>query len=155
MGRVRLLEVFSLACLLCACHTSRQVTQTDSLRVEIRERDRVVYDTVDVYIEPALVERLIPDTFSLIETAFARSEAEVRDGNLRHTLETKGKARGIAPVRVITRDSIVYRDRYIESLPVPTKTHWWQRAWRLLPLVLLLVIYWLTRRIKHYRDRCI
>ncbi|MCD7721785.1 MAG: hypothetical protein LUI09_06100 [Prevotellaceae bacterium] len=160
MGRVRFFRycfLLSALCLpLCSCRTPRQTLSTsDSLSVVVRERVQTVYDTVDAYIEPARIERLVPDTLSVIVTDFARSEAEVHGGLLRHTLETTGKAKAVAPVRVVTRDSIVYQDRYICKEAAPAKTPWWKWVWRLSPLALLLVIYWLARRVRHYRDRCV
>ncbi|MCD8266245.1 MAG: hypothetical protein LUC33_03725 [Prevotellaceae bacterium] len=137
---------------LSACQSSRRHAaesgRRDSVLVLVRERVRSVPDTVDVYLPPQTVERLTPDTFSLLETDFAISEARVTEGMLMHTLRAKQQAFKAAVQRlVVTRDSIVYRDRTVEkAVEKKAATRWWLRLLRLLPWALLVAAVWLRRR---------
>ncbi|MCD7721231.1 MAG: hypothetical protein LUI09_03280 [Prevotellaceae bacterium] len=144
--------------LLSGCRTHGHVVESgrqDSVSVLVRETVRAVPDTVDVYLPPQTVERLTPDTFSLLETDFAISEARVTEGMLMHTLRTKQQAFKAAVQRlVVTRDSVVYRDReVVKTEEVKAKLHWWQKAWLVLPLPLLLVIYLLGKRYRRLRKK--
>ncbi|MCD8266833.1 MAG: hypothetical protein LUC33_06735 [Prevotellaceae bacterium] len=129
-----------LLCLLGSCRSHRGVayTSTDSVRVELRET--VLHDTVEITLPLQTAERETPDTFSRLETDYAVSEARVSEGRLRHTLRTKRQALKAAVERtVVTRDSIVYRDRVAETR-ARTKTPWWRKAWRVSPIVLFLLL---------------
>ena len=112
-----------------ACSTVRHTpSATDSTRVEVRTEIRTAHDTA--YVElPVIVERVATlDTASVLENAYARSEASVSAGILRHSLETKPVS---VPVRVetreVVRDSVVYRDRVqIRTVEVERKLTLWQ-----------------------------
>ena len=112
-----------------ACSTVRLTpSATDSTRVEVRTEIRTVHDTA--YVElPIIMERVATlDTASVLENAYARSEASVSDGILRHSLETKPAS---VPVRVetreVVRDSVVYRDRVqVRTVEVERRLTLWQ-----------------------------
>ena len=84
---------FSLLLLLAAasaCGAARPLANTaDSTRVEVRYETLTVHDTA--YVElPVIIEKIQTlDTTSKLENDYARSEATVTDGILRHSLETK------------------------------------------------------------------
>lgn len=87
-----------LCLLLNGCAASRkaslateQITEVhDSVRVEYRERVVFVPDTVFVEIPQQRAERTTPDSVSVLENDFAKSEARITpNGLLFHNLETK------------------------------------------------------------------
>lgn len=72
-----------------ACSPVRMLPASDSTRVEVRTIRETVIDTAFVEL-PVIVERVaVLDTVSVLENDFARSEAAVSAGVLRHSLETK------------------------------------------------------------------
>lgn len=122
-GRRLLVAVAAVA--LCGC------ARTMYVPVEtVRTETQVVRDTVVVVpIPPECTEAAKRDTVSLLRTSLAVSEAEVRDGVLRHTLEQRGDV----PVRVqyvekvrIDTVRVPYPVRVVEKEQRPL--HWWQRA---------------------------
>ena len=113
-----------------ACGTVQTLQVQDSTRVEVRTEVKTVHDTA--YIElPVIVERVATqDTTSTLENTYAKSEAIVTAGILRHSLETKPVS---VPVRVetkeVVRDSIVFRDRIqMQTVEVEKKLSAWQRT---------------------------
>lgn len=113
-----------------ACGTVQTLPVQDSTRVEVRTEVKTVHDTA--YIElPVIVERVATqDTTSTLENTYAKSEAIVTAGILRHSLETKPVS---VPVRVetkeVVRDSIVFRDRIqMQTVEVEKKLSAWQRT---------------------------
>ena len=126
-------HIFSLLLLLAAasaCGAVRPVIQpTDSTRVEVRVEREFVHDTA--YVElPVIVEKIQTlDTTSTLENDYARSEASVTDGILKHSLETK-PAQLPVPVEkeIVYRDSIVFRDRVVtEVKEVERQLTFWQQ----------------------------
>lgn len=122
-GRRLLVAVAAVA--LCGC------ARTTYVPVEtVRTETQVVRDTVVVVPIPSeCTEAAKRDTVSLLRTSLAVSEAEVRDGVLRHTLEQRGDV----PVRVqyvekvrIDTVRVPYPVRVVEKEQRPL--HWWQRA---------------------------
>ena len=118
-----------LALGVVACGTVRPVTGVDSTKVEVRTETVIQHDTA--YVElPVIVEKVATlDTTSTLENTYARSEATVTAGILRHSLETKPVS---IPVKVETktvyRDSLVFRDRVqTQTLEVEKKLNWWQK----------------------------
>ena len=106
-------SIFLLLALgVVACGTVRPVTGVDSTKVEVHTETRYVHDTA--YVElPVIIEKVATlDTTSTLENTYAKSEAVVTNGILRHSLETKPVS---VPVKVetkeVVRDSIVFRDR--------------------------------------------
>ena len=118
-----------LALGVVACGTVRPVTGVDSTKVEVHTETVIQHDTA--YVElPVIVEKVATlDTTSTLENTYARSEAVVTAGILRHSLETKPVS---IPVKVETktvyRDSLVFRDRVqTQTLEVEKKLNWWQK----------------------------
>ena len=127
----KLYLLFSLlAALASACCTVRQLPSvSDSTRVEVRTETVTKTDTVTVEL-PVIIEKVATlDTLSVLENAYARSEAGVSEGILRHSLETKPVK---LPVEVehhiIYKDSLVFRDRVVtETVEVEREFTWWQK----------------------------
>ena len=118
-----------LALGVVACGTVRPVTGVDSTKVEVHTETVIQHDTA--YVElPVIVEKVATlDTTSTLENTYARSEATVTAGILRHSLETKPVS---IPVKVETktvyRDSMVFRDRVqTQTVEVEKKLNWWQK----------------------------
>ena len=118
-----------LALGVAACGTVRPVTGVDSTKVEVHTETVIQHDTA--YVElPVIVEKVATlDTTSTLENTYARSEAVVTAGILRHSLETKPVS---IPVKVETktvyRDSLVFRDRVqTQTVEVEKKLNWWQK----------------------------
>ena len=117
-----------LALGVVACGTVRPVTGVDSTKVEVHTETVIQHDTA--YVElPVIVETVATlDTTSTLENTYAKSEAVVTAGILRHSLETKPVS---IPVKVETKtvykDSLVYRDRVqTQTVEVEKKLNWWQ-----------------------------
>ena len=104
-----------IASLLCvACGVQKQVTPTESTRVETRIETVFQKDTV--YLElPVLVEKVATlDTASVLENKYAKSEASVSNGVLTHSLATKPVSEPrIVDTNIVYRDSLVYVDKVI------------------------------------------
>lgn len=123
-------SIFLLLALgVVACGTVRPVTGVDSTKVEVHTETRYVHDTA--YVElPVIIEKVATlDTASTLENTYAKSEAVVVNGVLRHSLETKPVS---VPVKVetkeVVRDSIVFRDRVqTQTVEVEKKLNWWQK----------------------------
>ena len=124
---------FSLLLLLAAasaCGAVRPLVGTaDSTRVEVRYETVTVHDTA--YVElPVIVEKIQTlDTTSTLENNYARSEAVVSAGILKHSLETK-PAQLPVPVEkeIVYRDSIVFRDRVVSEVKeVERQLTFWQQ----------------------------
>ena len=117
-----------LALGVVACGTVRPVTGVDSTKVEVHTETIIQHDTA--YVElPVIIEKVATlDTTSTLENTYAKSEAVVTAGILRHSLETKPVS---IPVKVETktvyRDSLVFRDRVqTQTVEVEKKLNWWQ-----------------------------
>lgn len=126
-------HLFSLLLLLAAasaCGAARPLANTaDSTRVEVRYETVTIHDTA--YVElPVIVEKIQTlDTTSTLENDYARSEAAVTAGILRHSLETK-PAQLPVPVEkeIVYRDSIVFRDRVVTEVKgVERQLTFWQQ----------------------------
>lgn len=104
----------------------------DSTKIEVRTVVKTVHDTA--YIElPIIIERITTfDTLSVLENKYAKSAALVSGGALTHSLETKPFKEPVSIEKhIVTRDSIVYRDRVQEvtkEVPVEKELTWGQRV---------------------------
>lgn len=123
--------LFPLALLgASSCVAARHVppSVTDSTRVEVHTVTETVHDTA--YIElPVIVERIVTrDTTSTLENPYAKSEATVQDGFLRHSLETKPvKHPVLLETKIVYRDSIIFRDRIqTQTVEVERQLTKWQ-----------------------------
>ena len=131
MTLARLIPFIQLAITLPAvssCGVSRQcaIPAKDSVRVEVRTLKETVHDTA--YIElPLIVERITTrDTISTLENDYARSEAQISEGFLRHSLETKPAKHPVQIQKeIVYRDSVIFRDR-IQTVQVSQQLTRWQ-----------------------------
>lgn len=91
----------------------------DSIRTKTVTNTVIVNDTQYVTLPPQTVERITPDTTSILHTDYATSSALIRGGILYHKLTTNETPLPV-PVqhKETTRDSIVYREREV-PVPVP------------------------------------
>ena len=120
--------LFFLSFLSVACSTMKQVTPREQTTVEVRTNTVYVPDTVYVQL-PAVsqsVETL--DTVSVLENKYSKSEAQVSNGVLAHSLEVKPVNEPVAIKKeIVYRDSVVLQqvdvDHYIE---VPAELTAWQ-----------------------------
>lgn len=142
-----------LALGVVACGTVRPVTGVDSTKMEVHTETIIQHDTA--YVElPVIVEKVATlDTTSTLENTYAKSEAVVTGGILRHSLETKPVS---IPVKVETKtvykDSLVYRDRVqTQTVEVEKKLTGWQQAKLRVGgfcffLLILIAIYFLIKQ---------
>jgi hypothetical protein len=113
--------VGAVALLMTGCCPCRNMVAErevqDSVRTVYRERTVHVPDTVYLEIPLQSAERTTKDSLSHLENEFAVSEARITgEGLLFHSLETKAQRKPIVTEReIVTRDSIVYKDRYITA----------------------------------------
>lgn len=100
----------------------------DSTRVEVRTVVETIHDTA--YFElPVIIERnTTKDTCSMLENPYAKSEASITDGYLKHSLQTKPVKQPVkVETKIVYRDSIVFRDRVkIETVEVEKRLTQWQ-----------------------------
>ena len=127
----RLATALLLSLLVSGCCALRQIAPsvTDSTRVEVRTKTKFIHDTAWVEL-PAIVERIAtPDTTSTLENTYAKSEATVTAGILRHSLETKpAKVPVEVKTQIVYRDSLVYKDRIeTKTVEVERQLSWWQQ----------------------------
>ncbi|MBQ7517614.1 MAG: hypothetical protein IJU13_04215 [Bacteroidales bacterium] len=149
-----LVYILALAFLIAyaaACGAARPaVTLRDSVRVEIRER--VVRDTAVVTLPPVVIEKVVADTVSHIESAYASSEAAIRGGCLHHSLTSSGKTVRV-PVTVTVHDTlIVERNAETIYVDVPRQPTKWESflevcGWMLLGAVALAVLCLILRTV--------
>lgn len=112
-----------------ACSTVRQLpTVTDSTKVEVRVVEKIVRDTAWIELPVIIEKRATLDTSSVLENKYAKSEAQVSNGVLTHSLATKPVREPVAvEYKEIVRDSLVYRDRVVtQTVEVEKKLSWWQ-----------------------------
>lgn len=122
-----LLFIFSALCV--ACSVARQAAPSEKLSTRIEVVTVFEKDTVLVEI-PQIVEKVqTMDTVSFLENEFAKSSAEVSDGILSHSLETKPVQKPVEIQKeIVYRDSIVFRDRTIvETVEVEKPLTGWQQ----------------------------
>ena len=121
--------LLSLSLMCVACSVQKQVTPTESTRVETHIETVIQQDTV--YLElPAMVEKIQTlDTVSVLENKYAKSEASVSNGILAHSLATKPVSEPrIIDTKIVYRDSLVYVDKVItESVEVEKPMSSWDR----------------------------
>lgn len=122
-----LLFIFSALCV--ACSVARQAAPSENLSTRIEVVTVFEKDTVLVEI-PQIVEKVqTMDTISFLENEFAKSSAEVSDGILSHSLETKPVQKPVEIKKeIVYRDSVVFRDRtVVETVEVEKPLSGWQQ----------------------------
>ncbi|MBO4467559.1 MAG: hypothetical protein J5745_05590 [Bacteroidales bacterium] len=140
----KLATALLLSLLVSGCCALRQIAPsvTDSTRVEVRTETKFIHDTAWVEL-PAIVERITtPDTTSTLENTYAKSEATVTAGILRHSLETKpAKVPVEVKTQIVYRDSLVYKDRIeTKNVEVERQLSWWQQTKMKLGIAFLALI---------------
>ncbi len=134
------LIIISLIGLTCCSPCKHLITEerqasADSVRIEYRERIILVPDTVIITIPAQTAERTTLDSISHLENDFAESDARINsDGSLFHSLNSKPQEMEVPTQKeVAQRDSIVYRDRWLQKTVTKTVTverdlSWWQKT---------------------------
>ena len=154
-----ILVLFSALCV--ACSVSRQAAPSEKIITETRIE--TVFQTDTVFLEvPKIVEKIVTaDTVSVLENEFARSAAEVSDGLLSHSLETKPVKQPVeVQTKIVYRDSVVFNDVVMyETVEVEKELTGWQSfkmkmgGWFLgiLSLLALASIIWIIIKILRKR----
>ena len=122
-----LLFIFSALCV--ACSVARRAAPSENLSTRVEVVTVFEKDTVLVEI-PQIVEKVqTMDTVSFLENEFAKSSAEVSDGILSHSLETKPVQKPVEIKKeIVYRDSVVFRDRtVVETVEVEKPLSGWQQ----------------------------
>ena len=122
-----LLFIFSALCV--ACSVARQAAPSEKLSTRVEVVTVFEKDTVLVEI-PQIVDKVqTMDTISFLENEFAKSSAEVSDGILSHSLETKPVQKPVEIQKeIVYRDSVVFRDRtVVETVEVEKPLSGWQQ----------------------------
>ena len=122
-----LLFIFSALCV--ACSVARQAAPSENLSTRVEVVTVFEKDTVLVEI-PQIVDKVqTMDTISFLENEFAKSSAEVSDGILSHSLETKPVQKPVEIQKeIVYRDSVVFRDRtVVETVEVEKPLSGWQQ----------------------------
>ena len=122
-----LLFIFSALCV--ACSVARQAVPSENLSTRVEVVTVFEKDTVLVEI-PQIVEKVqTMDTISFLENEFAKSSAEVSDGIMSHSLETKPVQKPVEIQKeIVYRDSVVFRDRtVVETVEVEKPLSGWQQ----------------------------
>lgn len=132
-----IISLIGLTCCSPCKHltTGEQQASADSVRIEYRERIILVPDTVIITIPAQTAERTTLDSISHLENDFAESDARIKsDGSLFHSLNSKPQEMEVPTHKeVAQRDSIVYRDRWLQKTITKTVTvekelSWWQKT---------------------------
>ena len=150
MRKVAIVALLAVAS--CCPKHYPQIVYRDSIRVEIRER--IVYDTVKVEVPKIVEKNVTRDTVSHLENDWALSDAELKDGFLWHSLETKGQTVYV-PVQVPVHDTTYIEKEAQETIitkEVEKPLTKWQKArldgfWWLLATVLAALVYFLRKPI--------
>ena len=154
-----ILVLFSALCVACA--TTRQAAPSENIHTETRIETVLQTDTVFLEV-PKIVERIVTkDTVSVLENDFARSAAEVSDGLLSHSLETKPVKQPVEiQLKTVYKDSVIFRDRVItETVEVEKELTGWQTfkmrtggiTLTIISLLALAAVAWIIIRILRKR----
>ena len=154
-----ILVLFSALCVACA--TVRQAAPSEKIQTETRIETVLQTDTVFLEV-PKIVERIVTkDTVSVLENDFACSAAEVSDGLLSHSLETKPVKQPVeVQTKIVYRDSVVFKDVVItETVEVEKELTGWQSfkmrtggiTITILSLLALAAVAWIIIRILRKR----
>ena len=155
-----ILVLFSALCVACA--TTRQAAPSE--RIQTETRIETVFQTDTVYLEvPQILEKIVTaDTVSVLENDFARSAAEVSDGLLSHSLETKPVKQPVeVETKIVYRDSVVFKDVVIyETVEVEKELSGWQTfkmrtggiTLTILSLLALAAVAWIIIKLLRKRE---
>ena len=155
-----ILVLFSALCVACA--TTRQAAPSEKIQTETRIE--TVFQTDTVYLEiPQIVEKIVTaDTVSVLENDFARSAAEVSDGLLSHSLETKPVKQPVeVQTKIVYRDSVIFKDVVVyETVEVEKELSGWQTfkmrtggiTLTILSLLALAAVAWIIIKLLRKRE---
>lgn len=129
MEKVKIFAVVLFCWFLASCATTKpQVIVRDSVRIEYKERIVKEIDTAFIPIEKEVIKNVTRDTISHLETKYAESDAVISGGFLSHTLQNKNVQIQIPTEKeIVYRDSIVYKDRFVEKVVEVNKLTWFQK----------------------------
>ena len=148
-----------LSCLvLASCSTYKSVAPSEKVIVETRIEK--VFETDTVFLEvPRIIEKVVTkDTVSVLENDFARSSAEVSDGLLSHSLETKPTRQPVEIQKeIVYRDSVIVRDNVIvQTVEVEKELTKWQ-SFKMktggftLSLLVIAIVFLILYIVKHLK----
>lgn len=112
--------------IFCSCSSTKKTTSksvvNDSIRVEIREREVFITDTVFIQIPVQNETQTVKDTISLLSNDYCISTAKILpNGYLFHNLITNDfKLPVEVQLKTVYKDSLTYKDKYVEK-PVITE----------------------------------
>ena len=148
-----------LSCLvLASCSTYKSVAPSEKVIVETRIEK--VFETDTVFLEvPRIIEKVVTkDTVSVLENDYARSSAEVSDGLLSHSLETKPTRQPVEIQKeIVYRDSVIIKDNVIvQTVEVEKELTKWQSfkmktggfTLSLLVIAIVLLILYIVKHLK-------
>ena len=133
MNKVIGLMIMVVALLMTSCASKKKIVLPSESKMDsivYREKITTVKDTV--YVDIPLIEKetVTRDTISRLENSYAVSIARVdTTGLLYHMLKTiPQKVSAETETQIITRDSIVYREREVKiPYPVEAELTVWQK----------------------------
>jgi hypothetical protein len=113
---------------VASCGVAKPVTGNS--KVEVRYVTETVHDTAVVELPVVIEHNVTLDTVSHLENAYAKSEAVVSAGVLRHSLQTKPVKLPVAvEKKIIYRDSVRTQEIVVpESVEVEKPLTFWQRV---------------------------
>ncbi len=124
-----------------SCGAAKPTTEKE--RIEVRYVTETVHDTAFVDM-PVIVERNETlDTSSVLECKYARSEASVSRGLLRHSLQTlPAKLPVVVDTKIVYRDSLVYQDKLVpvEKEIIRPLTFWQKFRMRMGEVMIVVMI---------------
>lgn len=113
----------------------------DSLTIS--EKETVTFVPVEIPLPTEFAQKETRDTFSILETSVAVSEAVVSGGVLKHTLRNKEES---VKAEVKSRDRVVTEYR-VKEVPIPVEVEkpytpewvWWVLGWAVLSTGLIVL----------------
>ena len=124
----QILTYIILLMVAVSCAVAKPVA--DNSRVEVRYVTETVHDTAFVELPVVIEHNVTLDTASHLENAYARSDAVVSAGVLRHSLQTKPVKLTVAvEKKIIYRDSIRTQEIVVpETVEVEKPLTFWQKV---------------------------
>lgn len=128
MNPTYIISATAFLMLVTSCSAARFAQDTDNTRVEVRTRTETIHDTVFIEIPVISEKTMTRDTTSMLENPYAKSEAGITNGFLRHSLETKPVKLPVrVETKVVRKDSLIYRDKIqTQTIEVPCELSRWQ-----------------------------
>lgn len=148
LNSVCILLLFAVGCSPRIYPESKVEYRTDTI-----VQERLVHDTTYFEVPYERVVNVTEDTVSVLETVFAASRAEIKNGLLHHTLENKRQKVSVPYVKPITETTISTNEIRIVYREVEKRLSLWQSfsmvlGWILGGGLLLYFALWLIVKIK-------